>query len=181
MLAVVGVTAGSLHTANADGYQQADGSIAGAWYSDPGPGPQNWEGLTPRAAYVKEIVEQRWGCAWTGNELCVWRVEGHLEGDPDDDHPSGRGIDAMVSGLGEFPSEGQVAMGDNIAWVLTENADRLGLDNVIWYNRIWERGYGWRNYNYGRYAEIYNIDELTHEERVSYGHYDHVHVGVSRW
>jgi len=66
------------------------------------------------------------------------------------DHNNDRCTDFMVTGLGLTRAQ-EVAFGDAIAGYLIKNADRIGLNWLIWNRRIYrhqntDRGHGWADY-----------------------------------
>lgn len=77
-------------------------------------------------------------------------------GDPGE-HGTGRALDIMVRG----------ATGDRVAAYLQQNAARLGVDNVIWEQRIWFAGDP---------ADRWKAMEDRGSETAN--HFDHVHVGT---
>jgi len=77
-------------------------------------------------------------------------------GDPGE-HGSGQALDIMVTG----------AKGDEIAAYLQQHAGELGVDNLIWKQRIWFVGKphgAWKG--------------MADRGSVTANHYDHVHVGT---
>lgn len=69
-----------------------------------------------------------------------YRVDDHGE------HPQGRACDFMMTSGGEA-AEAQKARGDAMAAWAVANADRLGIDYVIWFRKIWTRAQAWHAYN----------------------------------
>lgn len=71
------------------------------------------------------------------------------------DHPSGRAVDFMTTDRG---------LGDGIANLLINRAGELNIEYIIWRQRIWFPGKGWR--------------QMADRGSVTANHYDHVHVTV---
>jgi hypothetical protein len=69
-----------------------------------------------------------------------YRVDDHGE------HPKGRACDWMMTSGGEA-SGAQKAHGDAMAVWAAANADRLGIQYVIWFRMIWTRAESWHAYN----------------------------------
>jgi hypothetical protein len=112
----------------------------------------------------------------------VYRVFGRWPGscwdrhawNPSSDHPKGRACDLTVGRIGSFPGAVDKARGWNLAKWLQANASVLSVSYVIWDGQIWSAsraGEGWRRYSGGG---VYSPTNVTG------GHYDHVHVSVSR-
>lgn len=112
----------------------------------------------------------------------VYRVFGRWPGscwdrhawNPSSDHPKGHACDLTVGRLGSFPGEADKQRGWNLASWLVANRSPLSISYVIWQGRIWSASRaseGWRPYGGGG---VYNPLDATG------GHYDHVHVSVSR-
>lgn len=80
---------------------------------------------------------------------------GGVRADSLPDHPSGRALDFMTTNRG---------YGDSIANMLISRAGELNIEYIIWYQRIWFPGKGWRSMA-GRGSATAN-------------HMDHVHVTV---
>lgn len=83
---------------------------------------------------------------------------GGVRPDWDDEHPSGRAIDAMVSSIGT---------GDAVANWARANAASYGITEVIWNQRIWTSqrgGEGWR--------------AMGDRGSATANHRDHVHISV---
>lgn len=80
-----------------------------------------------------------------------------------DDHGEGRACDFMMSANGSTPSEENRQLGTQIAQYAIDNADRLGIDYIIWEQQIWHTGSRqWRG--------MEDRGDLTQN------HFDHVHV-----
>ena len=71
-------------------------------------------------------------------------------------HPTGRALDIMTS---------DKALGDEIAQFVIDNREKLGMTQVIWRQRIWEPGSGWRG--------------MSDRGGATANHFDHVHVTTS--
>ncbi|WP_344198671.1 SH3 domain-containing protein [Aeromicrobium alkaliterrae] len=71
-------------------------------------------------------------------------------------HPTGRALDIMTS---------DKALGDQIAQFVIDNHTKLGATQVIWRQRIWEPGSGWRG--------------MENRGGATANHMDHVHVTTS--
>jgi hypothetical protein len=117
------------------------------------------DGLTPRAANVRQVVLDTFGVTDIGG----FATDGHA---PGSDHYTGRAIDVMLTPLGPA----NTALGWQIAAYLQSNAQVLGIKYLIWDGRIWspERaGQGWRPYRHPSGRSSPTLDHL-----------DHVHVSV---
>jgi hypothetical protein len=77
-------------------------------------------------------------------------------GDPGE-HGSGRALDIMVTG----------SRGDAVAAFLQQHAGELGVDNIIWKQRIWFVGKPFSSWK-----------GMEDRGSVTANHYDHVHVGT---
>lgn len=67
------------------------------------------------------------------------------------EHPKGRACDfaAQKNGFGGVATGGDRTYGNNLAAYFVNNADRLGVLYVIWFNQIWLPSSGWRGYDGG--------------------------------
>jgi hypothetical protein len=67
------------------------------------------------------------------------------------EHGKGRACDfsASASGFAGAATGGDRQYGNRLAAWCIANSDRLGVLYVIWFNRIWMPGTGWRAYNGG--------------------------------
>ncbi len=68
------------------------------------------------------------------------------------EHPKGRACDfaAQKSGFGGVATGGDKTYGDDLANYFINNAGRLGVLYVIWFERIWLPSSGWRAYSRGQ-------------------------------
>lgn len=117
------------------------------------------DGLTPRAAHVRQLVIDTFGVEDIGG----FATDGHA---PGSDHYTGRAIDVMLTPLGAD----NTALGWRIATYLQSNSQALGITYLIWDGRIWspERAAeGWRPYRHPSGRSNPTLDHL-----------DHVHVSV---
>lgn len=80
--------------------------------------------------------------------------------DPLPDHPSGRAVDIMMP-----HGASDVALGNEIAAYLQANANRLGIEYLIWRQRIWDNGDG-------------GWTPMADRGGITANHYDHVHVTI---
>lgn len=80
---------------------------------------------------------------------------GGVRADSLPDHPSGRALDFMTTNKG---------YGDSIANMLISRAGELNIEYIIWYQRIWFPGKGWR--------------AMESRGSATANHMDHVHVTV---
>lgn len=107
-------------------------------------------GLTPDGLRVLRCAFQQWpGLTYGG-----------VRPDSMSDHPSGRAIDIMTLGSCD-------PVGDTIAQWARQNAASLGVDYIIWCQKIWSTqrdSEGWR--------------AMTDRGSASANHTDHVHVTV---
>ncbi len=117
------------------------------------------DGLTPRAAHVRQLVIDTFGVT----DIDGFATDGHA---PGSDHYTGRAIDVMLTPL----APANTALGWQIARYLQSSAHALGIKYLIWDRRIWspERaGEGWRPYRHPSGRSDPTLD-----------HFDHVHVSV---
>ena len=103
-------------------------------------------GLTPngRAAY-------RAVCA----EFPEVSSYGGRRSDPGSDHNSGNAVDIMITG----------STGDRIADYLIQNQGALNVKYVIWKQRIWMPGQGWKS--------------MEDRGDATANHFDHVHASFN--
>ena len=126
------------------------------------------EGLTRRAAAVREDLQAAFGTQSLGGFAPGGVRDGHMEGSA---HYDGRAVDVFFRPVTEESRERGWAM----AHYLVAQAARLDIRTVIYDGRIWTAGWrsgdGWRRYSpdtSGESAETAAILE----------HRDHVHVDV---
>lgn len=123
------------------------------------------DGLTPRAAVVRQEVERAFGTQSLGGFAPGGVSEGHMAGSA---HYEGRAVDIFVRPV----SAANKRRGWAIAQYLVAQADRLAIRTVIFDDRIWTSGVrseqGWRDYDPPSSAG----DPAVLEHR------DHVHVDV---
>jgi len=130
----------------------------------------NGAGLTSTAATVRRDVQAAFGDLPLGGFAPGGVRSGHMKGSA---HYDGRAIDVFVRPV----SASNKREGWAVAAYLVAQADRLGIDHVIFDGRIWTAGRaseaGWRPYDpgdtSGKSAETIAILE----------HRDHVHVDVA--
>ena len=122
-------------------------------------------GLTPRADLVRRDLEAAFGPLSLGGFAPGGVSSGHMEGSA---HYDGRALDVFVRPV----SEENNRRGWAIASYLVSQADRLGIQNVIFDARIWTSGSrsddGWRDYD----------PPSEQGDRAVLEHRDHVHVDV---
>lgn len=80
---------------------------------------------------------------------------GGRRNDPGSDHNSGQAVDIMITG----------ATGDRIAQYLIDNSSELNVKYVIWSQKIWMPGRGWK--------------AMSDRGGATANHYDHVHLSVN--
>jgi hypothetical protein len=133
----------------------------------PGSSELNARGLTPRADDVRREVRAVFGDVPLGGFAPGGVTDGHQPGSA---HYDGRAIDIFVRPV--TPANQQ--HGWAIAQYLVAQADRLGIQTVIFDDRIWSTGRrsedGWRDYA---------PPESAPGDRVVLEHRDHVHVDVA--
>ncbi|MFL1380934.1 MULTISPECIES: coiled-coil domain-containing protein [unclassified Nocardiopsis] len=111
-----------------------------------------WAQTTPRMAAIRDEIIRNVGVP---QPVSCWRSSA-------DDHGEGRACDFMVS-YGTHPSADNKAWGQRIADYAINNADRLGVEYVIWEQQIWHSANrSWRFMN--------------DRGSVTQNHYDHVHI-----
>ena len=124
-------------------------------------------GLTPRADAVRADLESAFGPQSTGGYAPGGVSSGHMKGSA---HYVGRAVDVFVRPV----SQANKTRGWAMAQYLVAQAERLGIEHVIFDGRIWTAGAlsgdGWRNYH---------PTEKT-GSRAILMHRDHVHVDVFR-
>jgi hypothetical protein len=127
--------------------------------------PMGGNGLTERADAVRRDVERAFGDLALGGFAPGGVSTGHMEGSA---HYEGRAIDIFVRPV----STQNKRRGWVIAQYLVANADRLGVEHVIFDDRIWSSGrlseQGWRDYD----PPERSGDPAVLEHR------DHVHVDL---
>lgn len=88
--------------------------------------------------------------------------------DPDSDHSSGRAVDIMISSaFPNYHAADAVGYGNGMAGWIVANHDQLGVQYIIWRQRIWnvERASeGWR--------------PMSDRGNPTANHYDHLHVST---
>jgi hypothetical protein len=97
--------------------------------------------ITPRTAHA---VAQAQAAGFTRYVACYRSLEDGGE------HPRGRACDFAVDASGRYGGDavGEAQdYGNNLAAFFIFNADRLGVLYVIWYQKIWLPGSGWRSYS----------------------------------
>jgi hypothetical protein len=97
--------------------------------------------LTPRTAHA---LAQAQAAGFNRYVACYRSLEDGGE------HPRGRACDFAVSASGGYGGDavGEARdYGNNLAAFFIFNADRLGVLYVIWYQKIWLPGSGWRSYS----------------------------------
>jgi hypothetical protein len=123
-------------------------------------------GLTHRAATVRDDVEAAFGDLPLGGFEPEGVSSGHQEGSA---HYEGRAIDIFVRPINDANNR----RGWAIAYYLIAQADRLGVEHVIFDDKIWSSGRtsekGWRDYDPGD----------TPGDQAVLEHRDHVHVDVA--
>ena len=132
------------------------------------------------AAYV-QCVPSIWGeskltrdAIWLMRTVAAgWPQIGVVGGwrptDPYPDHPSGRAVDIMIP---NYRWQWGVELGDEIATYFMNNADRYGIDYMIWRQRIWRAGSeepkpieAWR--------------QMSNRGGDTANHLDHIHISVT--
>lgn len=102
-------------------------------------------GLTPNAISAYRAV-----CA----EFPQVKSYGGRRNDPGSDHNSGNAVDAMITG----------STGDAISNYLIKNSSKLNIKYIIWEQRIWMPGRGWK--------------QMENRGSATANHFDHVHISV---
>lgn len=91
------------------------------------------------------------------------------------EHGLGRACDFVIGRIGAYPGPGLTQRGWQLARWLQDNAAPLNVQYLIWQGRIWSvarNAEGWRVYN--------GAGGLVDTTEPTGGHYDHVHVSVTR-
>ncbi len=122
-------------------------------------------GLTRRAGLVRDDIEAAFGDLALGGFEPEGVDSGHKEGSA---HYEGRAIDVFFRPINKANNR----RGWALAYYLVAQAERLGVDHVIFDDMIWSSGRrseeGWRDYDPGD----------TPGDRKILEHRDHVHVDV---
>jgi hypothetical protein len=115
------------------------------------------DSVTPRMAAVRDAVDRRFGPFVT---IGCWRPGS-------DDHSQGRACDFMLSTGGVLPTTDKVALGYEVAAWAQANASRLGIEYIIYRQRIWDIRMGSSGW-------------VPMEDRgsITANHFDHVHISV---
>jgi hypothetical protein len=103
-------------------------------------------GLGPTAQRVYSAIRSQFG---------ITNIGGYRSGDSGD-HGSGRAVDVMTSSF---------AQGDAVAAFVQAHAGEFNVKYVIWKQRIWFPGSGWRH--------------MSDRGSATANHYDHVHISVN--
>ena len=122
-------------------------------------------GLQPDSLRVMRCIVARWP------QISGWSGVGDRPANVDDDHQTGRAVDAMIPG---YQTAGGKTLGESIAAWAVANRAALGVKYVIWNERIWSaarQAEGWRTCGSTR-ASCYNGPDDTAAHR------DHVHVST---
>lgn len=88
-------------------------------------------------------------------------IGGYRECDQYMEHCSGAALDIMVAPIGTQTKE-SLALGDEIADFLIENAEEFEVVHLIWKQRVWINGQGWSN--------------MEGRGSITQDHFDHVHL-----
>ncbi|MCT1458737.1 SH3 domain-containing protein [Aestuariimicrobium sp. p3-SID1156] len=115
-------------------------------------GSSGLAGLEPNARNIVNVIASKWGLTTFYG----------VRADPLPDHPSGHAVDAMIP---NYRSASQNALGWEIASYLRANARALGVQYVIWDQKIWNIARdkeGWRS--------------MADRGGDTANHKDHVHV-----
>lgn len=115
--------------------------------------------ITERTEKMLEAVNENFGSSH------YYAAHGYRAGSKG--HSSGRAIDFMIR---DYKSDEGIERGDQIAEYLIEHRSELGVDYVIWRDRIWLPTTGWTKYS-GSYGKKFdgNWNDTTL-------HMDHVHA-----
>lgn len=112
---------------------------------------------TPAMTWLRDYARNQWGLSNIGGY-----ADRNVAGtNKKSDHGSYRALDFMVGN--------DRAKGDQIANYVINNHDKFGVKYVIWYDRIWSPGRGWRPYRH----PSGNTSNPTLQHR------DHPHVSFS--
>jgi len=125
-------------------YQRAEGPSGGA---------------EPGAIVLQQFLVDRFG-GWNGGIYNPRRVRGSST--TWSIHAEGRAGDLMVPGGWGGSAEGR-AIGDAAAEFLVANAPRLGVQQVIWWERDWREANGWTGYGGAHPHRDHVHWELTRE------------------
>lgn len=102
-------------------------------------------GLTPNAISAYRAV-----CA----QFPQVKSYGGRRNDPGSDHHTGNAVDVMITG----------STGDAISNYLIKNSSKLNIKYIIWEQRIWMPGRGWK--------------QMENRGSATANHFDHVHISV---
>jgi hypothetical protein len=114
--------------------------------------------VTPRMVAVRNEVDRRFGPFVT---IGCYRPGS-------DDHSQGRACDFMLSTGGVLPATDRVALGYDVASWAQANASRLGIEYIIYRQKIWDIRMGSSGW-------------VPMEDRgsITANHFDHVHISVN--
>lgn len=126
----------------------------------PGGGAMVAGNITRRMACVRDQIKTQFGVP---RGIGCYRKEGGIPGGGE--HPLGRACDFMISS--GAPDSGEVKLGYDIANWAKANAERLGIDYIIYRQHIWNptrAAEGWR--------------QMEDRGGLTANHFDHVHISV---
>ena len=117
------------------------------------------EGATIRHKYNLGPVDPRLESVANevGTKFNLTTIGGYRASDPYPDHPSGKAADFMVGT--------DKAKGDAIVVYLQQNVERLHVKYLIWYQRSWTPGKGWK--------------DMADRGSDTANHKDHVHLTIT--
>lgn len=112
-------------------------------------------GQKPHVIAAAKVIAQKWP------QIPV--IGGFRPGDPQD-HGKGLALDVMVNMRAQYAQGAELQTGNEIAAWAQANARQLGVQYVIWQNKIWNidrDSEGWRSQG---------------KKGATFAHYDHVHI-----
>ncbi len=140
------------------------------------PDPTGGRCLTPATRHAYDEILRAFGPPGPGATVRSAGCWDAHAWNPTSDHPRGRACDFFPTAAGQRPQGEELRAGWRLANWLRTNASTLGVSYVIWQGRIWSPGDpdddGWgRPYTGGG---VYDPGAVTG------GHFDHVHMSLSR-
>lgn len=132
----------------------------------PPPRTNDAVGLVGRADQLDQIVRARFGVG-------ALTYQGHGYAGVKPGYTSAHAVDfGPIGRWGEMATGDAKKLGDEIADFLALNAEAFGLHNIIWHERMWTPGSGWKPYNWRPYYDSGKGSRNVNTHR----HGDHLHI-----
>ena len=126
----------------------------------------NMIGLTSAAQFMWDNVDQRFGFIPFGGFAPGGVDSGHMK---DSAHYKGKAIDFFFK---PYKNKNKVAKGWTLANWAVANAERLGIANVIYQDRIWSRTSSFKGW------QVF-VPSYGDPKNATIRHLDHVHIDVN--